>query len=198
MTLATAFIAIAAMAGEGIVRPIEVYWDLNHLKNGDYAVSFDVSSVKGTNKGTYIDFEVFSENLYDGAQIARLAPGDVLIARDETIEVKTIRKIDDRYLINEAEAAIDLESVGKGKYRVCIEDDHSTYTSQGVVRLLVPATVTFVDEGIDGVPMKEKKVKGAQLAKYLKHSWSNEFFYLNTRITVKNGKIVKFNRFYIP
>lgn len=198
LSIIAALSTLCAMAGAGIVRPIEVYWDVNHLKDGVYAVSFDVASAKSTAKGTYIEFEIFSENIYDGKLLAMLEKGDQLIARDEVIEVKTVNKIDDRYVVNGDEQCIDFESVGNGKYRVCIEDDHSTYTSQGKVKLFVPVSATMVDDGIDGEPMKTKKIKGSKIASYLKTCWSPEFFVLNTKITVKKGKVVKINRFYIP
>ena len=190
--------ALSAFAGAGIVRPIEVNWDVNHLKDGEYAVSFDIASVKSTAKGTYITFEIFSENLYDGKLLASLEKGDQIIAKDEVFTVKTVEKEDDWYFVNRNEASVDFESVGKGKYRVCIEDDHSTYTSQGAVKLFVPHTAKMIDDGIDGEPMKSKTIKGSKIASYIKSSWSPEFFYLNTRITVKKGKVVKIVRFYIP
>lgn len=197
--LVAAFAAISASAGAGIIRPIEVHWDLNHLPNGEYAVACDVATVKSTAKGTTIEFEIYSENLYDASLVAMLAAGDQIITDSGVVEVKTVKKIDDRYVVNDnMEGCIDFEPKGKGKFRICIEDDHSTYTSQGKVRLLVPASVNLVDNGIDGDPMKTVTVKNSRLAKYMPHNWDPEFFQLNTRITVRNGKIVKFVRHYIP
>lgn len=198
LSIVAAFAAISAFAGAGIVRPIEVNWDVNHLKDGEYAVSFDIASVQPTAKGAYITFEIFSENLYDGKLLEMLEKGDQIIARDEVIEVKTVQKEGDWYFINRDEGGVDFWRVGNGKYRVCIEDDHSTYTSQGTVKLFVPVSAKMTDDGIDGDPMKSKSIKGSKIASYVKNSWSPEFCSLNTRITIKKGKVVKIVRFYIP
>lgn len=198
LSIIAALSALSAFAGAGIVNPIEVYWDVNHLKDGEYAVSFDIADVQSTANGAYITFEIFSENLYDGKLLAQLEKGDQIIARDEVFTVKTVQKEDDWYFINRDEGGVDFESVGGGKYRVCIEDDHSTYTSQGKVKLFVPLTAKMIDDGIDGIPMKSKTIKGSKIASYIKSSWSPEFFYLNTRITVKKGRVAKIVRFYIP
>lgn len=188
------------MAGAGIVRPITVNWDLNRLPNGVYAVKFDPAQVKTTPKGNYIEFEVFSLDLFDAKVVNNIAAGDCIIANDETIEVKTVKKEEDGYIsINYGmEGMIDFEPYDKTRYRLSGDDDHATYSSQGTVKLLVPITVGITDNGVDGDPMKTIVVKGSRLGNYLRNSWCNDFFQLNTTITIKNGKIIKLKRNYIP
>lgn len=200
LTLAVAFVALSAYAGAGIVRPIEVNWDLNNLPDGEYAVSFSPAHIVTTAKGNYIDFEIYSLDLFDAQLVKQLAIGDCIIYNDEVVEVKTIKKEDDGYIsINYGmEGMTDFELYDDTRYRICGDDDHATYTSQGIVKLLVPITASMTDSGIDGDPELSKEIKGAKLGHYLRNSWSDDFFEINTSITIKKGKIVKLNRYYIP
>lgn len=199
LTLAVAFVALSAFAGAGILRPIEVNLDLNQLPNGEYPVSFDPTQIKTTAKGNYIEFEIFTLDLFDSNLVNALEKGDCIIADDNMIEVKTVKKEDGYVSVNYGmEGMTDFETYDKGHYRISAEDDFPTYTSQGKVKLLVPITVGMTDNGIDGDPMKTKVVKGSKLGYYLRNSWSNEFFQFNTTITIKNGKVTKLTRNYIP
>lgn len=194
-----AFFGICAMAGVGILRPVENYIDVNNLADGVYPVAFDPSTAKVTSKGVYINFEIYSVDVFDGKLVREIAVGDNIITGNGVTDVKTIKTVDGRYIINENEAGwLDLDPQVKDTYVVCGDDDHPTYSKHGDVRLFVPVTAKMTDDGIDGFPTKSKKILGKNIGRYIKSSWSNEFCVLNTTITVKNGKVVKIHRTYIP
>lgn len=191
--------AMSAFAGAGILRPVEVNIDVNNLPNGEYAVCFDPTQVKTTAKGNYIEFEIFTLDLFDAKLVNELEKGDCIIADDKMVVVKTVKKEEGYVSVNYGmEGMTDFGPYDKTHYIICGANDNPTYTSQGKVKLLVPITVGMTDNGIDGDPMKTKVIKGSKLGYYLRHSWSNDFFQLNTTITVKNGKVTKLTRNYIP
>ena len=197
--LFVAMISFSAMAGVGILRPIETGINVENLDDGTYSVAFDPATLKTTAKGYYITFEVFTVDVYDGKLLAMVEPGDNVITGDGVIDVKSIKEEDGRYTINENdEGCLYLEPQAADTYVVCGDDDYPTYTSQGTTTLLVPISAKMRDDGIYGDPMKSKNILGKNIANYLKTSWSHEFCVLNTLITVKNGKVVKIHRTYMP
>ncbi|MBQ0121110.1 MAG: hypothetical protein KBT13_08345 [Bacteroidales bacterium] len=199
LSLLVAMLNISAMAGVGILRPNETGINVAKLDDGTYPVAFDPATVKTTAKGYYITFEVFTVDVYDGKLLAEIEPGDNIITGDGVIDVKSVKVEDGHYTINEnEEGCLYLEPQVADTYVVCGDDDYPTYTSQGTTTLFVPVSAKMRDDGIDGDPMKSKNVLGQNIGNYLKTSWSHEFCVLNTTITVKNGKVVKIHRSYMP
>lgn len=198
-SLFVAMLSLTAMAGVGILRPLETGVNVDKLDNGTYHVAFDPATVKATAKGYYITFEVFTVDVFDGKELANVEAGDNIVTGDGVIDVRSIKVQYGRYVINEnAEGWTDLEPQAADTYVVCGDDDYPTYTSQGKTRLFVPITAKMRDEGIDGDPMKAKNIQGKNIGHYVKNSWCNEFCVYNTMITVKNGKVVKIHRTYMP
>lgn len=192
-------IALVAAASAGVVRPIEKYFDLDNLPNGEYAVSFSPSSIVSDSKGVSIEFEIFSIDIYDGKLLSQLAVGDHVITSDGYVEVNTIDFDEYGIVINEiTNTELYLNRLDNGNYVVCGPSNQATYTSHGVTRLLISPSATLRDDGINGNPLASKTVKGKQVPTYLRNSWSNEFDELSTTIVIKNGRVRKIHRTYVP
>ncbi len=195
----TLFIALVAMAaGARTVRALPVTLDVNNLVDGEYSVSFDVDKVVSSSKGVYIDFTVYTDEEFDSVQVMNLKPGDKVEANFAEIEVATFgRNADGMLVVNEDDLPYFFFESERG-FNISNVLEVNSAVECGVVRLLVPNSVTFVDQGINGSPYAVKRVHGKRLAKYLPSCWNTNFDQGNVSITLKNGKIVRFQRDYMP
>ncbi len=181
------------------LRPIADKLDVDNLPDNEYAVSFDPKKVTKAAEGYYIDFEIYTLEVFDGVKVIDLSPGDVVVTSEAKIRVKDVEgELDYLMIKGDGGAQVDLMRREDGNYVVCGDDDRSTLSYRGTTRLFVPMSIVFMDGGVNGDPMATKEVKGKDLGRYFTHSWLDQFDEFNTYIILVDGQIDGFGRHYTP
>jgi hypothetical protein len=177
------------------VRDINV----NSLEDGIYPVAFNRGDVMKGASGIYMNaVHIFTEDMYDIAQLEALNIGDSIVVNGETVQVSSI-EYGDRILINGGmlEGGVDLDPIEEGNsWRFCGDDDISAYTEVGVTTLEVDPSATYIDaSNINADPVKAdyEGIVDAMMA-----SEDETFDQYNTTVRIENGKVVEINRVFRP
>ena len=178
-----------------IVREINV----NSLEDGIYPVAFNRGDVMKGASGIYMNaVHIFTEDMYDIAQLEALNIGDSIVVNGETVQVSSI-EYGDRILINGGmlQGGVDLDPIEEGNsWRFCGDDDISAYTEVGVTTLEVDPSATYIDtSNINADPVKAdyEGIVDAMMA-----SEDETFDQYNTTVRIENGKVVEINRVFRP
>ena len=191
---------IAAADEPKTVAPRVYEMDVNNLADGIYHVAFNRGDVMKGASGIYMNaVHVFSEDLYDTAELEALKAGDSIVVNGETVLVNSVEFADGRVLINGGvlQGGIDLTAVEAGDiYRFCGDDDISAYTEQGVTTLVLDSAATYTDTSdIDAAPVTTDAggMVDAMLA-----SADETFNQYNTTVRIESGRVVEVKRVYMP
>jgi len=181
------------------VAPVAREIDINNLKDGEYPVAFNRGDVMKGASGVYMNaVHIFTEDLYDIADIEALKAGDAIVVNGETVQISSI-EIDESVRINGGalEGGIDLDPVeDTSSYRFCGDDDMSAYTDQGVTTLVVDAEAAYTDASdIDAEPVK---AQGEAMVDAMLASENDSFDQYNTTVRIESGKVVEVKRHYVP
>ncbi len=183
------------------VKPLASGIDINNLS--DTTVAADLSdSCFNWNDGK-LTFSVYAETLYDSVEISTMKSGDTLFYEGKPMVVKSVKDENVYKSINgglEEGGAWLQPTKQKGIYRASQFDDHSIYTKLGTVVLPLSPDFTIVNckdepnEPSDSITTGQRQyIDGLR-----KNGKLDGFFNLNTRITVKGGKVTKITRIWIP
>ena len=149
--------------------------------------------------GIYMNaVHIFTEDMYDIAQLEALNIGDSIVVNGETVQVSSI-EYGDTILINGGmlEGGVDLAPIEEGNsWRFCGDDDISAYTEVGVTTLEVDPSATYIDaSNINADPVKAdyEGIVDAMMA-----SEDETFDQYNTTVRIENGKVVEINRVFRP
>lgn len=150
--------------------------------------------------GGNLTMKVFTEDLYDAAEVSLLEPGDTLIYDGEKIVVETVEDEDGLLSVNGGleEGGAWLQAWEGGTYRACQWDDHSLYSELGTVELPLSEDFMIVDCGENPEDPSDTLTTGQKLYLETLESWHREFSPLNTKVVVENGIITAIIRRWIP
>ncbi len=181
-----------------MVKPLPSAYEIGQLKNATVAASFsgkDFSWKEGK-----LSMDVFSEDLYNAAEINELKAGDTLVYTGQPIIVKDIVFKDSFVTVNGGieEGGADLRAKQGGTYRGTQLDDHSTYTELGKATLPLAKDFVLVDCGENPTDPYDTIKAGQE--DYLKKvpDYKKTFSSLDTKVTIKDGVIVSITRKWIP
>ena len=181
------------------VAPRACDMDVNSLEDGIYPVAFNRGDVMKGASGIYMNaVHIFTEDMYDIAELEALKAGDSIVVNGETVQVSTIEiELGDVAKINGGalEGGIDLVPVEEGDiWRFCGDDDISAYTDQGVTTLVVDPSATYTDSSdIEADPVKAdyEGIVDAMMA-----SEDETFDQYNTTVRIESGKVVEIGRWW--
>lgn len=200
---AAALLATACASHQRIIHqriaPLESGLHIDALKDCTVAANFSVQDFNWQKRT--LTFSVYSEDLYDAVAISQMALGDTLIYDGKPMAVKKIQKDKNGVSINGEieEGGAWLTSNGGGTYRATIWDDHSVYTLVGKTTLPLADDFTLIDCTDEPTAPSDTLRTGQQehLTQMAKQGRDN-FYAINTRITIVQGKVTEVRRFWIP
>lgn len=130
-----------------MVKPLPSSYQIDNLEDAEVATSFSANDFSW--KDGKLSMDVFSEDLYDSAEVSKLKAGDTLIYIGEPIVVKDVNFRDSFVTVNGGieEGGADFTAKRDGTYRGTQLDGHSTYTSLGKVTLPLAADFKLIDCG---------------------------------------------------
>ena len=171
-----------------------------------YPVAFNRDNLKD---GTLTDAHLFTEDIYDIAEVDKLAVGDTFEAEGKSITVETIEK-DEFGHINlnggfEAENGYTLTTAeDTNGWTTLLWDDFCTHTDRGAVSLELAEDVTFTDAwflDLAAIEAGREAITATGIeavTKAIQESENDSFYELNTEIVLKDGKVTEINRHYVP
>lgn len=184
---------------DGAVKPVPVDIDVKSLGDGVYPVSFNREEVRRVDNGCEIEFEIFTMDLYDAAELHCLKVGDCIVIDGAPVKIDSL-SLDGPVIINGGLdfGGAELVPVGGGVYRYNGWNDIATYSSCGKVSLTIPDSVDFIDRGNVSERMEGVVVPGGKVYDYLTATDFGTFSEYDVRIRVENGQVVEFYRQYRP
>lgn len=153
LTLIALLLCGTAFARE--VKPVGQY-DMNApLVNGDYYIGFQIENISDT--GVYA--EMYAQDLFENAEIAALAQGDVIYIGGMPVEVNKVSITDNEADINggfDADGVTLFKDANLGIWTP-IEWELPTYTLMGMAQLNFAdkVTVSVYRQGEEGEPLDE-------------------------------------------
>ena len=184
--------------GNRCVRPLPAGYSADSLTDCTVPAQFTVADFDWT-AGT-LTMTVYSEDLYDAADISQLKAGDTIVYQGRNIVVAQVADMESGFkTINGGieEGGAELQAGDGGTYRGTQLDDHSVYTTLGKATVPVAANLVVIDCGIeptDPVDTIRTDARG-YLQKLGQRDGFNE---LNTQVLIENGKVTQIARRWIP
>lgn len=181
------------------VAPLDSGLNIDSLNDCTVAVGFKASDIDWS-KGI-MSCSVFSNDLYDAAEVGRMRVGDTLMYDGKTMVVNSIDKNKDTKIVNGGIEAGGAELVpnGGGTYRTMLMDDYSVYSELGKARLRLAKDVVIVDCGEDyHDPMDTIRTNYKEYIDNLPDYRKDNFNCLNTEIVIKNGVVTEIHRRWTP
>ena len=96
--LAMAFYGCSTRPNNQMVKPLPSSYQIDNLKDAEVATSFSANDFSW--KDGKLSMDVFSEDLYDSAEVSKLKAGDTLIYIGEPIVVKDVNFRDSFVTVN--------------------------------------------------------------------------------------------------
>lgn len=143
---------------------------------------------------------VYNKDLYDVVDISQMQVGDTIIYEGEPMAITSILEQHGGIDINGGidEGGCCLAGNEGGTYVARNWDEHATYTKLGKTEIALAENYIIIDCGeFPDDPADTIHTDQMQYIGNLKNG-HEDFFPLNTRITIENGKITEINRRWIP
>ena len=171
-----------------------------------YPAAFNRDDLKD---GVLNNVHLYTEDIYDIADVSKMAVGDTFEAEGKTITIEAIEKnefgdidinggfdAENGYTLTNPEDTNGWTTTGY--------DDFCTYTERGTVSLELADNVTFTDGYfLDAAALEAGQkpliVTGIEaVTKAIMESENDSFDALNTEVVIENGKVVDIARCYTP
>lgn len=150
--------------------------------------------------GGNLRLKVYCKDLYDAVDISRLSAGDTLVYDSQNMVVSSI---DSSHGVIDINGGLDeggccLVGYEGGTYIARNWDDHATYTYLGTAEIALAQDFIIVDCGEFPTDPSDTIRTGQKL--YIENltGGRDDFFQLNTLVTVENGMISRIERRWIP
>ena len=143
---------------------------------------------------------VYNQDLYDVVAISQMQVGDTLVYAGEPMVVSKFEEVHGGIDINGGldEGGCSLAPNEGGTYIARNWDDHATYTQLGKAEVALADNFIIIDCGeFPDDPNDTIRHNQKQYVESLKNGRDN-FFPLNTCVTIENGMITRITRRWIP
>jgi len=173
-----------------------------------YSVGFNRDDIKD---GVMNNVTIYTEDVYDIAEVSKMAVGDTFEAAGKTITVETMET--DEYGHININGGYDTkegytlrpqdEDEGNG-WTTLLDDDFCTYTDRGVFNLELAENVTFTDyrdmtaSAIFNGEEAPSFTGIEAVTKAIAESKDDSFYANNAEIRIEGGKVVEITRRYVP
>lgn len=188
---------------EGTVVPIDMFsecggFDTARVEDMTFSADFYADTLAASQGNLIADFELYTQEMFDAEAISSLEQGNIIVINGESIEVESVRTVDDVKCINQ-DPVIKLKETEDGKaYYYLGEDDYTSYTDLGRFTLNISGKVVFTD-GADFSTFPDTIiVPPVDLLDYINYTSYNFFTKYNTTVRIQNGKVTEIHRSYTP
>lgn len=150
--------------------------------------------------GGNLRMTVYNQDLYDVVDISQMQVGDTLIYEGQPMVINKIDHQNGGIDINGGldEGGCCLAGNEGGTYVARNWDDHATYTKLGKAEVALSEDFVIIDCGeFPDQPSDTIRI-GQKLYIENLNGYKEDFFQLNTRVTIENGMITEINRRWIP
>ena len=182
-----------------VIYPLPETLDINNLDNCTVSVSLEKGDAKVSENGKMeMNVTVYSYNLYDMVDIAKLKENDVIVRRNEEVTVTELERLDSGIVrINggEENGGFDLVSKDSTVYYETGMNDIKAYYELGKITLPVSDEFEYIDESD-----LDAEAKIYYHSDFLTDEVNIEYNFSpnNTSIVIENGTIIKMNKIYMP
>lgn len=181
---------------EGSVAP---QFDGLDITNATCPVSFNRDDLKD---GVLANVHIFTEDTYDIVDVAQMKIGDSFEAEGKTVTIDSL-ETDEFGNINinggfEKEGGYTLTTdEDTNGWTTTSWDDFCTYTERDTVDLTLAENVIFNDSwDTEADPVTAEGIEA--VAKAIMESENDSFYEHNTELVIEDGKVIEFNRHYVP
>ena len=150
--------------------------------------------------GGNLTMTVYNQDLYDAVAISQMQVGDTLVYDGKPMVVNKIAEEHGGLDINGGldNGGCCLAGYEGGTYVARNWDDHATFTELGKAEVALADDFVIIDCGFDPKdPVDTISTNQKLYIEQLKNG-RQDFFQLNTRVTIENGMITTINRRWIP
>ena len=187
-------------AQEGnIIFPLPVTIDMEQLDNCTIAVSFEEGDAYVDDTGIMrLDATVYTYDLYDMVDISLLEEGDIIVIRNQEVEVATLERTEHGLVIingGEENGGYDLYTDDSGVYYEMGFNDTKAYYPLGEATIRVSVDFKFYDNS-DMEAGEKMFYPGDFLIDDAGIRY--DFTANNTTIVIEDGQIIQMNRIYTP
>lgn len=177
-----------------------------NASEGTFPAAFDRAGLKD---GTLHGVRLFSEDIYDIAEVAQMAVGDTFVAEGKSVTIDSL-DTDEHGNINinggyEAENGYTLTArEDSNGWTTLLWDDFCTYTERGTLDLPLADNVSFIDSwDLDAAALEAGRealtAEGAEaVTMAIAESANDSFDEANTRLVISGDRIVEIDRHYVP
>ena len=181
-----------------VVYPLPETLDINNLDNCTVPVSFEKGGAYvGDGGKTVMNVTVYSNEVYDMADIASLSENDVIVRQNEQIKITQLERINTGIVrINggEQNGGFDLFSNDDTVYFEIGVNDMKNYYELGNITLPVSDEFEYIDESDIGGNVKQYYAKDILADSGIEYN----FYPNNTSIVIQDGAITKMIKVYMP
>lgn len=190
----------SAIPQEGkTISPLPVTIDMNQLDNCTVAVSFEEGDAYVDDTGIMrLDATVYTYDLYDMVDISLLEEGDIIVIRNQEVEVTTLERTEHGLVIingGEENGGYDLYTDDSGVYYEMGFSDVKAYYPLGETTIRVSVDFKFYDNS-DLEAGEKMFYPGDFLIDDAGIRY--DFTANNTTIVIEDGQIIQMNRIYTP
>lgn len=181
------------------IAPQPAWADVDNLNEGIVPAAFTLDDFNWM--GGNLKLTVYNEDLYDVVDVHQMQVGDTLIYKKEPIVITSLEEDEHGWLVVNGgleEGGCWLAGYEGGTYRGVEWDDHSAYSEVGQVEMALAEDFIIIDCG--SYPSDPSDTITTGQKQYLENlkGGHEDFFSLNTRVTIENGMITEINRKWIP
>lgn len=181
-----------------LIAPLPAGVAVNNLTDCTVPAAFHPSDFNWM--GGNLTLTVYNQDLYDAVEISQMQVGDTLVYQGKTVIISTFSESNGGIDINGGldEGGGCLAGYEGGTYIARNWDDHATYTELGKAEVALADNFVIIDCGMDPNDPVDTIRTGQKL--YIENLKDDrqDFFQLNTRVTIENGMITEINRHWIP
>ncbi len=181
-----------------LIAPLPAGITVENLQDCTVPVAFALDDFHWD--GGKLSMTVYSQDLYDGEDITQMQVGDTLIYSGETIVISTFEEMNGGIEINGGleEGGCWLAPGEGGTYVAREWDDHATYTELGMAEVALAENFMIIDCG--EFPDDPNDTIRHDHKLYIDNltGGRDNFFPLNTRVTIENGVVTEIQRRWIP
>lgn len=195
-------VSLFACAKKNVIYPLYTEVSMENLPDGIYPVMFTKEDVVTKDGETFINANIYSEDIYDTVDIHTMKVGDYIYrsGKEEKIEKLIWDEQESVACMNfdSLEEAVEtiVPDMSGGTYHISGPDDHHTYSLRGKSNIKLDKICTLRDSSDLDNPEVVKSY--GEIADYIRHIDYDYFICLNTSIRIENGLAVEVTRWYIP
>lgn len=181
-----------------VIAPMPSGIEMDNIQDCTVPAAFTLSDFDWM--GGNLTITLYNQDLYDAVEVSQMQVGDTLIYESKPMVISKIEEDKNGIVINGGLEQGGCCLVGNegGTYVAQVWDDHTTYSELGKAQLPLAEDFLIIDCGMNPDDPSDTIRTGQKLYIESLKDGRDDFFQLNTRVTVEKGVITQVNRRWIP